>query len=428
MISGMRLAWNLMAWNLMAGVPDASAGTSGAGSATSAAGVLAGWTLVTAIVLGIVALILLLPATTGVRRLVGGLLGLVSLSLVLTGMMLPLAPFSVQWIFWGLATVTLIGAVAAVVTRKPVYTALWFAMSLLGTAGLLLFNGAEFLSISTVAVYAGAILVTFLFVLMFAQPEGHASYDRITWGWYAKATAAVMAGLLVAMLTLGLSAAGSTWVRRADSATEASRAGSGSLGQIWGRTVQQTPLEHRDRRRHFARGAGRGDCHHAADSGGGERTGKEGTTMSAVNETALLHNYLLIGGLLFAIGAVGFLVRRNLIVLFLCAEMMLQGITVSLVAWGRYYDDWGGQMLTLFMIAVAACEAALAMTLIVTVSRRSGQLDMVLWQDLREEGEPAYVDHEVPEERDEPPVWPALPRAGIEPEVNEQEQLYRGQV
>jgi NADH-quinone oxidoreductase subunit K len=150
--------------------------------------------------------------------------------------------------------------------------------------------------------------------------------------------------------------------------------------------------------------------------------------MSAVNETALLHNYLLIGGLLFVIGAVGFVVRRNLIVLFLCAEMMLQGITVSLVAWGRYYDDWGGQMLTLFMIAVAACDAALAMTLIVTVSRRSGQLDMVLWQDLREEGEPAYVDHEVPEERDEPAAWPVLPRAGIEPEVNEQEQLYRGQV
>ena len=56
--------------------------------------------------------------------------------------------------------------------------------------------------------------------------------------------------------------------------------------------------------------------------------------MSEVNEAALLHNYLLVGGLLFAIGAVGFLVRRNLIVLFLCAEMMLQGVTVSLVAWG----------------------------------------------------------------------------------------------
>ncbi len=150
--------------------------------------------------------------------------------------------------------------------------------------------------------------------------------------------------------------------------------------------------------------------------------------MSEVNEAALLHNYLMVGGLLFAIGAVGFLVRRNLIVLFLCAEMMLQGITVSLVAWGRYYDDWGGQMLVLFMIAVAACEAAIAMTLIVALSRRSDQLDMVMWQDLREEGVPPYVDHEVPEERDMPPVWPALPPAGVQPEVDEQEQLYRSHV
>ncbi len=88
--------------------------------------------------------------------------------------------------FWALAAVTLIAAAAAVVTHKPVYTALWFALSLLGTAGLLLFDGAQFLSISTVAVYAGAILVTFLFVIMLAQPEGHAPYDRITWGWYTQ--------------------------------------------------------------------------------------------------------------------------------------------------------------------------------------------------------------------------------------------------
>lgn len=215
MISGME-----MAWIAMAGTPAGVTAATGTGSATSAAGVLAGWTLVTAIAVGVVSLILLLPATTGPRRLVGGLLALLSLSMLLTGMMLPLAPLSAQWIFWGLAAVTLIGAVAAVVTRKPVYTALWFAMSLLGTAGLLLFNGAQFLSISTVAVYAGAILVTFLFVLMLAQPEGHASYDRITWGWYAKATAAAMAGLLVAMLTLALSAAGSTWVNPVDASTE----------------------------------------------------------------------------------------------------------------------------------------------------------------------------------------------------------------
>ena len=87
------------------------------------------------------------------------------------------------------------------------YTALWFALSLLGTAALLFFDGAQFLSISTMAVYAGAILVTFLFVIMLAQPEGHASYDRMTWGWYTKSVAALVAALLVGVLTIALSGA-----------------------------------------------------------------------------------------------------------------------------------------------------------------------------------------------------------------------------
>ena len=54
-------------------------------------------------------------------------------------------------------------------------------------------------------------------------------------------------------------------------------------------------------------------------------------------ETALLQNYLMLGGLLFGIGMIGFLVRRNVIVIFLCAEMMLQGVSVTLVAFGRYH-------------------------------------------------------------------------------------------
>ncbi len=78
---------------------------------------------------------------------------------------------------------------------------------------------------------------------------------------------------------------------------------------------------------------------------------------------AELQNYLVVGGLLFVIGLIGFLVRRNLIVMFLCVEMMLQGIAVSFVAWGRYHNDWGGQMLVIFIITVAACEAGIALAL-----------------------------------------------------------------
>ena len=77
-----------------------------------------------------------------------------------------------------------------------------------------------------------------------------------------------------------------------------------------------------------------------------------------MNEAALLQNYLVVAGLLFGIGLIGFMVRRNMIVMFLCAEMMLQGVSLSAVAFGRYHNDWGGQMLVIFIIAVAAAEAS----------------------------------------------------------------------
>ena len=77
-------------------------------------------------------------------------------------------------VFLILAAVTVISAVGAITFRNPVYCAIWFGLSLLGVAGLFFFAGAQFLAVATVVVYAGAILVTFLFVLMLAQPEGKA--------------------------------------------------------------------------------------------------------------------------------------------------------------------------------------------------------------------------------------------------------------
>src|SRR6476620_7647319 len=117
-----------------------------------------------------------------------------------------------------------------------------------------------------------------------------------------------------------------------------------------------------------------------------------------MSAAALLHNSLLVGAALFCLGLIGFLCRRNMIVMFLCAEMMLQGVSLSLVAWGRFHNSYGGQLLTIFIIAVAACEAGIAMALILMLAKRSGKLDSTFWQDLRESGQAAYVDREVPEE------------------------------
>lgn len=147
-----------------------------------------------------------------------------------------------------------------------------------------------------------------------------------------------------------------------------------------------------------------------------------------MNELGFLQNYLTIGALLFGIGLVGFLCRRNMIVMFLSAEMMLQGVSISLVAWGRYHNDFGGQVLTIFVLAVAACEAAVALAIVLVLFRRSGSLDVVLWQRLRESSLPDFVDEELPEEVTPPANWPQLPPAGVEPDITPQEERERAHV
>ncbi|HIF31077.1 MAG: NADH-quinone oxidoreductase subunit NuoK [Pirellulaceae bacterium] len=147
-----------------------------------------------------------------------------------------------------------------------------------------------------------------------------------------------------------------------------------------------------------------------------------------MNELNLLSNYLLLGSLLFVIGMVGFIVRRNMIVMFLCAEMMLQGVALSFAAWSRFHHDWGGQVMVIFMIAVAACEAGIALALILMLFHRSDSLDIVVWQDLRESILPPYVDRQIPEEMDEDRVWPTLTPAGIEPDVDIGEQTHRPRI
>lgn len=147
-----------------------------------------------------------------------------------------------------------------------------------------------------------------------------------------------------------------------------------------------------------------------------------------MSEMSMLFSYLLLGGLLFSLGLVGFLVRRNMIVMFLCAELMLQGVSLSLIAWGRYHHDWGGQMLVIFIITVAACEAGIAMALVLLLAQQSGKLDIAFWQDLRDPGQPKFVDREVPEEMASDRVWPTLTKAGLEPAPNLEEELHRSRV
>jgi len=133
--------------------------------------------------------------------------------------------------------------------------------------------------------------------------------------------------------------------------------------------------------------------------------------MSPVN----LQSYLIVGAALFVLGIVGFLTRRNLILMFLSAEMMLQGVTLNLVAFSRYHGNLGGQVLALFIVAVAACEAAIALALILMLYRRRKSLDVSLWQELREPELAPVVDEGPLPSPPAPAPLPQLPAAGREP-------------
>jgi NADH-quinone oxidoreductase subunit K len=90
---------------------------------------------------------------------------------------------------------------------------------------------------------------------------------------------------------------------------------------------------------------------------------------------ASLHDYLLVSGLLFAIGLAGVLVRRNIIIVFMCLELMLSAANLSLVAFSRFnpaptgLPDYHGQMLVFFVITVAAAEVAVGLAIIVALYR-----------------------------------------------------------
>jgi NADH-quinone oxidoreductase subunit K len=80
--------------------------------------------------------------------------------------------------------------------------------------------------------------------------------------------------------------------------------------------------------------------------------------------------YLVLAAVLFSIGAVGLLVRRNVLVMFMCIELMLNGVNLTFVTYGRLLDDLGGQSSVFFVLVVAAAEVVVGLGIIVAMFRR----------------------------------------------------------
>ena len=132
------------------------------------------------------------------------------------------------------------------------------------------------------------------------------------------------------------------------------------------------------------------------------------------NVTLDAERYLAVGAALFVLGALGFLTRRNLILMILSAELMLHGVSLTLVTFGQMHNSFEGQAFTIFILTIAACEAGLALSLTLALYQKTKSLDVELWSNLREaeigvrtEDEQLETHEELPETMDHPLLTPA---------------------
>ncbi len=168
--------------------------------------ILDSWQLILPLILGAASVWWLMPTAMSSRpRIVAAFLGVAAVA-ILAGRLTPALDANVSRLMtaiFGISAVT--AAVLMVTNRNPVYAALWFAIVTLSVCGLFLMQSAPFLAAATIIVYAGAIIVTFLFVIALAQQAGATMYDqRARQPFMASVAAFVLLGGMLFALSKGL--------------------------------------------------------------------------------------------------------------------------------------------------------------------------------------------------------------------------------
>ncbi len=97
-----------------------------------------------------------------------------------------------------------------------------------------------------------------------------------------------------------------------------------------------------------------------------------------------IHSYIFISMILFSIGILGVISRKNIFVIYMSIELMLNSVNLILVAVSRYYTDLDGQIMAMLVIAIAAAEAAVFLSIIVILYRRKKSLDSDIFNVLRQ--------------------------------------------
>ena len=286
------------------------------------------------------------------------------------------------------------GAVGTVVLRDAFHSVLSLVCHLIFLAMLFLLLRAEFVAAAQVIVYAGAVMVLYVFVVGYVggMEAGLAGRSGPTMRVLSVLfAAALFVELAIALFGTGIEAIESEGAEYAPPFGEPGAVGELFLTDVPGglRGRLAAAADRRRRRRHprppplrpgrRARDLRRGGAAHADHQGRG-RGGHDARGRGPGSAMSLIW-YLVVSALIFCIGAGGVLTRRNPLVILLCLELMLNAANLALVAFARAHGDMGGQIFALMVMVVAACEVAVGLGLIVALYRRRLPIDV---DELRE--------------------------------------------
>ena len=286
------------------------------------------------------------------------------------------------------------GALGVVLNSNPVHAALSLVGTLFGIAVLFIAQEANFLAAVQVIVYAGAIVVLFLFVLMLLGVDRSEDLSIEPLGGGQRIAAVVIGLAVLALPVLALLVhrrARPPAPARSPAPPTPSTSGVADVAQL-GESLYTTYLfafeatsrAPRDRRGRRRRAGPEGQASRPGRrparwphtrrldgraAGRRRRAGRGGRVMLAVAEVTPAW-YLVLASILFAIGAVGLLVRRNPLVMFMCVELMLNAVTLTFVTFSRMLGDVDGQTVVVFVLVVAAAEVVVGLGIIVALLRK----------------------------------------------------------
>ena len=289
--------------------------------------------------------------------------------------------------FYLFATITIVAGFMVVAARNPVHSVLFLILAFFNSAALFVLVGAEFLAMILVIVYVGAVAVLFLFVVMMLD----INFVELRQGFIHYLPVGAVIGLILLvelLLVLG------SWVVVPEATTRRRRAGARRDHQHpcpWQHPLYRLRLPVPGRRHDPAGRDDRRDRAHAALARGcpppeDRRSGRppprpggraqEGAAGAGGLTVAIgLGHYLAVAAILFTIGVFGiFLNRKNVIVILMSIELMLLAVNINFVAFSAHLGDLMGQVFAMFVLTVAAAEAAIGLAILVVYFRNRGSI------------------------------------------------------